>query len=242
MMMSTVISLIVSIKECATNGWELPQFYFRVGDSDLARSRNVIIGRFLDTDCTDLVLVDSDISWAPGTLTRLVSHKKDFVAGAYKGKTDEKEMYFILWPEKKEMWTDPETGNPLLKVDGVSIGFCRIARSCVEKLVASLDGKRLHDPAIPDETFPWLIDFEYHNGIRWEEGYTLCRKWRELGGDVWVDPMINLGHMGAKIWESNLIGYLEKMQNIAASEEMVSVRDEKIENAFLEGLPREAAE
>ncbi len=165
MMMSTVISLIVSIKECATNGWELPQFYFRVGDSDLARSRNVIIGRFLDTDCTDLVLVDSDISWAPGTLTRLVTHKKDFVAGAYKGKTDEKEMYFILWPEKKEMWTDPETGNP-----------------------------------------------------------------------------INLGHMGAKIWESNLIGYLEKIQSVAMSEELVSVRDERIDKALLEGFPKEAAE
>src|SRR5215467_9847971 len=116
-MVSTVISIIITMREFVQNGWPLPIFYFRVGDSDLARARNAIIGHFLKSDCTDLVMIDSDISWPPGAMTRLVSHKKDFVAGAYRGRTDDRDMYFILWPEHKEMWVDPETESPLLKVD-----------------------------------------------------------------------------------------------------------------------------
>ncbi len=204
----TVISLIVSIREILEKGWEYPKFYFRVGDNDLCRARNAIIFYFLKGDCTDLVLIDSDISWGSGALTRLVSHPKDFVVGAYRGRSDD-ETYFIQWPKQREMWQDPNTGYPLLKVDGAAIGFCRLTRGCVMELVASLEGRHFTDPRAPHEKIPWLIDFETHDGVRGEEGYSLCRRWRELGGDVWVDPTINLGHIGPKTYQSNLIGFIE---------------------------------
>ncbi len=236
MMISTVISIICSIRELVQGGWEYPVFYFRVGDSDLARARNAIIGHFLKSDCTDLVMIDSDISWPPGALTRLVSHKKDFVAGAYRGRTDDRERYFVLWPEQKEMWTDPETGNPLLKVDGVAIGFCRVTRDLIQKMVDASDGKMFRDPLIPDEEYPWLIDFSYFEGSRYEEGYSFCRKWRDLGGDVWVDPMINLGHMGPKIFQSDLVRFLEKMQHIARFTHPNEVQA-SIQEALIRGIP-----
>lgn len=239
-MLNYVISLIVSLRECRENGWPEPVFYFRAGDSDIARARNAIIGHFLKSDCTDLVLIDSDISWPPGALTRLVSHNKDFVAGAYRGRTDEREMYFILWPQQKEMWTDPESGNPLLKVDGVPIGFCRLKRSVVEKLVAASPHKNVSDPMIPGEEYPWVVDFERFDGARYEEGYSLCRRWRELGGEIWVDPIINLGHMGPKIFESNLMGYLERMQRMAQVDP--DDAQSRIEEAWLRGAPKVAAE
>lgn len=213
---STVISLITTMTEIYANGWGFPLIYFRVGDSDLCRARNAIVGKFMDGDCTDLVMIDSDISWPVGAMTRLVEHDQDFVAASYRGRTDEKDMYFIRWPEHKEMWTDPATGNPLLKVDGVTIGFCRLRRACVEKLVASLNGHHYVDPLCPDEYLPWLIDFEYRDGVRLEEGYSLCRRWRELGGNVWVDPAINLGHMGPKVFEGNLMEFLRKIQDLSS--------------------------
>ncbi len=201
----TVISLIVSIREMLEQGWEYPKFYFRVGDNDLCRARNAIIFYFLQSDCTDLVLIDSDISWESGAITRLVTHAKDFVLGAYRGRSDN-EIYFIQWPEHKEMCE-----GPLLKVDGAAIGFSRLTRACVEALVASLEGRHFTDPRAPHEQIPWLIDFETHDGVRGEEGYSLCRRWRELGGDVWVDPTINLGHTGPKTYQSNLIGHIQDM-------------------------------
>lgn len=210
----TVISLLAELKILHSQGWEYPRFYFRVGDGDLCRARNAIIAHFLQSDCTDLCLIDADISWRPGDLIRLVSHCKDFVIGAYRGRS-ENEVYFILWPEKREMIVSDQN-HPLLKIDGGSIGFCRLTRTCVEQLVASLNGRYFTDPRVPDEKIPWLIDFETYDGIRLEEGYSLCRRWRELGGDVWVDPLIDLGHTGPKTFQGSLMGYLEnqlKMEN-----------------------------
>lgn len=237
-MLNYVISLIVSLRECHANGWPEPILYFRAGDSDVARARNAILGRFLKSDCTDLVLIDSDISWPPGTFTRLVTHKKDFVSGAYRGRTDEQEMYFIRWPQQKEMWTDPDTGNPLLKADGVPLGFCRLKREVIERLFEATPHKRISDPIIPDEEFPWIIDFEWFDGARYEEGYSLCKKWRDLGGEVWVDPMINLGHMGPKIFESDLMGFLARMTTRFNTDDAQS----RIEEAWLRGAPKVAAE
>lgn len=219
---STVSSLIESIKKCSQWGWELPTVYFRVGDTDLCRCRNAIIGRFMASDADDLVLIDSDISWNGDDLRRLVEHDVDFVAGAYKGRTDIKEMYFIQWPEKKEMQVDPATGFPLLKVNAISIGFARLRRSCVQKLVDSV-GEPYRDPVLPDESYPWIIDFETRNGVRYEEGYSLCMRWRDLGGDVWVDPVINLGHMGPKLFESNLMGFLDKARTTMLADELNEV-------------------
>lgn len=212
---STVISMISSMVEINAEGWQFPQYHFRVGDSDLCNARNAIIGRFMAGDYTDMVLIDSDISWNTGDLTRLINHDKDFVAGIYRGRSDDKLIYNVHWPEKREMWTDPKTGFPLLKVDSVTIGFCRLTRACVEKLVASLNGEYMVDETFEGETYPWLVDFEHKNRARWDEGYSLCRRWRELGGDVWIDPMINLGHMGPKVFEGNFMGALEEMQSMA---------------------------
>ena len=78
------------LHEVPANDWERPVLYFRAGDSDIARARNSILGKFLKSDCTDLILIDSDISWPPGAIMRMMSHKADFVCGAYRGKTDEK--------------------------------------------------------------------------------------------------------------------------------------------------------
>lgn len=172
-MLNYVISLNNTVRECLENGWPYPEMYFRACDSDVARARNAVIGKFLKSDCTDLFMIDSDISWAPGAITRMMSHKKEFVAASYRGKTDERDVYFILWPDRKEMHVDPDTGYPLLKVDGISIGFCRLTRACVEKLAEPYKGRWLTDPMIPGEEFPWVIDFEKFGNTRYEEGYSL---------------------------------------------------------------------
>lgn len=238
-MVSTVLSLLTAMTEIHSAFGEYPRVYFRVGDSDLCRARNAVIGKFMAGDYTDLVMIDGDISWPPGTLTRLIQHDQDFVAAAYRGRTDDKEIYFVQWPQHKEMWTDPASGYPLLKVDGVTIGFCRLRRGCVQKLVDSLNGHYYVDPLCPDESLPWLIDFERRDGVRLEEGYALCRKWRDLGGTVWLDPAINLGHMGPKVFEGHVINFLARMQNIAglkANGHAEAFLAEAINNGFSEQL------
>lgn len=40
-------------------------------------------------------------------------------------------------------------------------------------------------------------------GKWWGEDYFFVERWREMGGDVWVDPNIKFTHRGSKAWEAN---------------------------------------
>ena len=35
------------------------------------------------------------------------------------------------------------------------------------------------------------------------EDYTFCRRWQEIGGDIWLDPSISLNHYGHFCFQGN---------------------------------------
>jgi hypothetical protein len=35
------------------------------------------------------------------------------------------------------------------------------------------------------------------------EDYTFCRRWQEIGGDIWLDPTISLNHYGHFCFQGN---------------------------------------
>jgi len=221
LMYPTVISLIRSSQEASDAGWPHPMVKIRAGDADLIACRNGLVADFLTTDCTDILMVDADITWGEEAFTRIVNHAQDFVCGVYRLKKDE-EFYPICWPQKKEMWIDPATNYPLVAVDRCPVGFARLTRSCVEKMVDDL-GADFYVDAYPingeennpsTRRIPWLFDFVrvklpgQTNYIRFEEGFGLCRRWQKLGGTVWIDPAINLGHVGLKSFDGDIGGVM----------------------------------
>lgn len=36
------------------------------------------------------------------------------------------------------------------------------------------------------------------------EDYAFCRRWRDIGGKVFVDPLCKLGHLGQHMYRGNL--------------------------------------
>jgi hypothetical protein len=36
------------------------------------------------------------------------------------------------------------------------------------------------------------------------EDYTFCRRWQEMGGDVWLDPRTALNHIGHYTFRGNI--------------------------------------
>ena len=36
------------------------------------------------------------------------------------------------------------------------------------------------------------------------EDYAFCRRWQKLGGDVWLDPLVKLDHVGHFTFEGNV--------------------------------------
>lgn len=179
--------------EAAGAGISITEFHW-VGDSLISHARNVCVARFLESDCTDLFFLDADVACGPGAFSRMLNHPVDLVAGVYRVKSDEV-RYPVEWLDRPELWADPETG--LLEARDVPFGFVRITRGAVERMVeANRDDWFMS--AGSDPTKCWLLfNTEVKNNRFWGEDFYFCRKWREIGGKVWVDPEIPLQHIAA---------------------------------------------
>jgi hypothetical protein len=203
----TLLSLLTSQAEIIELGWTMHVECIG-GDSDIARARNALVGKFLASDCTDLVFVDADISWGPGALVRLVSPVVDFVAGVYRLRTDDLLHYPVQWTDPKCIIVDEVTSHPLLRAHFVPGGFWRLSRHMLEVMAKTVGQST--DLSQPDVSYPFLFDWTWEDGKRRSEDYTFCARWRELGGGIWVDPAICLDHTGMKLFQGNLLAHLAK--------------------------------
>ncbi|NDA98566.1 MAG: hypothetical protein EBY31_05095, partial [Flavobacteriia bacterium] len=47
------------------------------------------------------------------------------------------------------------------------------------------------------------------------EDYGFVRYWQKLGGDIWVDPSIEMSHLGRLQFQGNMIEYLVQLSKEA---------------------------
>ena len=171
------------------------------GNAMIADCRNKIVADFLSSDCTDLIFIDSDVAWERGALLKLLNYPVDFVAAVYPQRKDPIN-FCVRYLDKPELWADPETG--LLEVDGVPAGCMRISRRCAERMVQHYAHLEYACADTPDKK-AWDIFGTYWNGkLKFGEDYSFCNRWRDIGGKIWVDPMIRLGHCGFKTFIGSL--------------------------------------
>ena len=178
------------------------------GNAMIAHARDMIVASFLAGEGTDLVFVDSDVFWEAGAILQLVDADVDFVAGIYPQRKDP-EGYSVRWiAERGELWADPETG--LLEVEGVPAGFLRVTRAALEKMVAAYPDKRFTDPNAPNGE-AWALFDNIHVGAEyWGEDFSFCRRWRAIGGKVWLDPELELHHVGYKTFSGRIGDWLRR--------------------------------
>jgi hypothetical protein len=175
-----------------------------IGNALIADSRGVIATRFWESDCDQLIFIDSDVTWQAGALLKLVDAPVDLVAGIYPTRRDPIN-YMVHYLEREELWADPETG--LLEVKSVPTGFMKISRECIRKMIEAYPEKHYYT-AERDQQFYPLFDHVFQDGYKWGEDYSFCIRWRNIGGQVWIDPEITMGHIGYKIFQGHLGNYL----------------------------------
>lgn len=167
--------------------------HVRARDSIIPQARNVLVGEFLRSEATDLFFIDADISFSAADIIRLLAKPVDLVAGAYRFKK-EPEDYPIRWLDKPELWADPETG--LLEVEAAPMGFCRLSRAGIDRMVEAHRDRAFTVHDAPGVQCHCLFDLEFRDGQYFGEDYVFCRRWRDLGGQVWIDPGLSLSHSG----------------------------------------------
>lgn len=180
----------------------------QVGNAGIADCRAILVQQFLDIkSATHLVMIDTDVVWTAGGIPRLVDHGVDFVCGMYPRRKDPLAFHFrSAMEDGKDLKIDPKNG--LLEVWGVPAGFICLSRSMLEKMVnayADLEFKVEHKDC-PGEKAYALFDSYRVPGTteKLGEDYSFCQRWRDLGGKVWIDPRIAMGHVGLKTFAGEL--------------------------------------
>jgi len=171
-----------------------------IGSALIADCRSQIATKFWESDCDCLVFVDNDVSWQEGALLKLIDAPVDVVSGIYPYRLDPI-SYPVHYLDKPELWADPETG--LLEVKSVPTGFMKISRNCIAKMIEANPEKH-YFTADRDKTFYPLFDHIFDDGCKWGEDYSFCIRWRNAGGQVWIDPEITMGHTGYKTFIGNI--------------------------------------
>jgi hypothetical protein len=174
------------------------------GNALIADARAVIVAEFLASDCDKLVFVDADVCWEAGALVRLLDRQEDFVAGIYPQRKDPIN-YCVKWLDKPEL----HAVNGLLEVAGVPAGFMCLSRGMLQKMVEQYPDSEFYCETAPDKK-AWALFADYRIGKhKMGEDYAFCKRWTDMGGKVWIDPEIKMGHVGYKTFQGHIGDWLK---------------------------------
>ena len=196
-------------------------------DALITRGRSAIVAKFLDNPATThLLFVDADITFSPEHVARLLDFNKDFVAGLYPAKA-------INWPQLMKNINLPNRspeeaglvyvgdvckGDQLKQENGFATGtyagtgFQLIKRQVFERMIAAYpETKYKSAHAFPPQSgsenlyalFECMIDPE--TGAYLSEDFSFCRRWRAIGGEIWLDLTSRLTHTGPYSFRGNAL-------------------------------------
>ena len=203
---TTANSIMRARDEAAAMGWGCA-VEFQPLNCYLPLVRNILVAKFIKSGMTDLLFWDSDIATVPGAFTRLFSHDVDLVAAAYRWRKDP-EGYALQSREPITLGGIGDDG--LLTIDGAPTGFMRITRAAVDSMIAHFPDLWATDQH-HEGRFPWLFDCEFGRDHCYHgEDFVFCRRFRQAGGTVYVDPHIPIFHTGPKTFYGKFADYLRR--------------------------------
>jgi hypothetical protein len=201
-----VISLAQTLEVLAKCGIN-HEYMARPSDFHIERAINNTLTELMDSDVTDILLIDSDESWKPEDVVRLLLHPEEIVGCSYRMKNKWDEYVGVItyedgFPQGK-MLSD---GTPLLKADRVAAGFLRIKVSALKKWAAA------YPELVSEESDGNKIQFFSRmlcDGEMFCQDMAFSKRWKDIGGELWIDPNINITHWGFEPHQGDMNGYLK---------------------------------
>jgi hypothetical protein len=198
----------------------------RDGDALITRARANLMTLFLDDPtATHFLFIDADIGFEPEQVFRLIESGADMVAGVYPIKR-------VNWDKAKRVIeskrpkvpsaaldyvleiNDPDhvaVVNGFTRVRYAGTGFLMIRRHVFEKMClayASLQFFREHSldalAGSPNRfaLFECMIDPK--SGTYLSEDFAFCKRWTDMGGEIWADLQSRLDHVGPSVFHGDI--------------------------------------
>jgi hypothetical protein len=196
-------SLVASLRLCWEVGIDAGLLPVE-GDSYIGRARNSIMTQVYDkTDTTDLIFIDSDESWEPEDVLRLMMSDKAVVGGTYPLKNN--------WARWSHTCVIAPSGAPMgdaktkeLLCVAIPAGFMRISRKAMD-LMAEAYPEKMFVPGSAmgkDPIYEWF-------GERFEDS-VFCQRYRDAGGEIWLQPNLTIKHYGTEEHSGNYSDFLQR--------------------------------
>ncbi len=171
------------------------EYLARPSDFHVERAINNTLTELTERDdFTDVLLIDSDESWEPQDVVRLLFHPEEIVGATYPMKNNWSEYVGTVKQEDGvpigKMLAD---GTALLEADRLAAGFLRLKVSALRKWAEAYPDLKSHEPDGAKTQFfsRMLVD-----GVMHCQDMAFCRRWQDIGGQLWLDPMVKIGHWG----------------------------------------------
>jgi hypothetical protein len=199
-------------------------FYTLSNESLVTRARNTCVAHFLaHPEYTHLFFVDADIEFSPEAFTRLLDSGRDVACGCYPQKVVRWEhvarhaaasedlsaealrnagLNFNVTVHSGEGTVSRSVENGFVKVDYGATGFMLVRRQVFDRLRVAYPGLKyvndtLDDPAA--RAHNWLFFDTMLDPLTRQylsEDYAFCKRWRDIGGEIWADVVSPLTHIG----------------------------------------------
>jgi len=175
------------------------------GDAYVDHAKNNIMGEFLDSTCTDLFMIDSDMGWDTDGFMKVLFNNYEYVGATYPKKCDGE---FTVAIRTKKDRTPLVTPDGLIEAEWVPGGFVRFQRSAVQRMASAHATLNIHgwceytDPSSSKKAGHTanMYECKVQNGARFTEDVIFALKWREIGGKIYCEPRVHLTHTGPFSW------------------------------------------
>ena len=181
---------------------------FVIGCSIVQKARDEVAQLFLESDCTHLFWIDSDMVWNAEDFLRLViiSSETKIACGAYPAKVDDGPVTFFVKTPNGVRTVNEDYG--LYEIDGIGLGFFCMTREVVQALADQA-------PTIWDDVLDhprpsiFRVDtteagYRGTAGRFRSEDMAFCQDIRDLGYKIYLDPKVELGHVGLKVYKGSI--------------------------------------
>jgi hypothetical protein len=198
---------------------------FKDGDALITRARASLLSQFLDDPlATHLLFLDADIGFEPEQVLRLIQCGADMCAAVYPVKR-------LDWDKVRQTIEtarpDPATAalsyvfevdDPsavieragFVKVRYAGTGFLMVRRQAAEKMCARyphLRYKRDHSidaATVSNNRFALFECMIADDGTYLSEDFAFCKRWTDMGGEIWADLKSTLCHVGPMTFRGDL--------------------------------------
>lgn len=193
------LSSLKLVQEIENQGFKA-QFKVHFGDSAVGRARNHLTRLFLESDCTHILFMDSDLVFSVDHIRRILMDDAEIVGGLYPKKQEGQAKLVLNSLENPPPCRD----DGLQEVKYVGTGFIRIAREVFERMIEQYDELwyTCDESGVKEHDFWQMGVYKYQDGSRrWlSEDWYFCQRALDLGYKIWADMNILLKHSGNAVY------------------------------------------